>query len=140
MYQLSEQIKLIKVADPTADGTTAVNSTSIDMWAHGARGVMFLTSFGTAAANNTILVAQSADDSTFADLADTTVASNASDEDVWIDVYQPAEQYVRAEIARGTSTTVGDVWAILYGLRHKPADNTTTGTITGAYADNPAEA
>lgn len=135
--QLSNHVKITKVQDHTAAGTTAVNSTGVDM--AGYEGVLFVTSFGTAASGNTLEAAQSADDSTYNDLAGTSVTSGTSDEDVWIDVYRPIDRYVRVEAARGTSSTLESIWAIQYGGRVQPVDNTTSGTIIGEAHVSPAE-
>ena len=136
-FQLSNQAKIIKVSDPTADGTTAVNSAGVDM--SGYDGVLFLTSFGTAAANNTVNAAQGSDNSTFVDLEGTSVSTGTSDEDVWLDIHKPTDRYVRLEAARGTSSTLGDIWAIQYGARKQPVDNTTSGTIAGELHVSPDE-
>lgn len=139
MY-LSDKVKLIKVADHSTANMTAVNSTGVDV--SGYEGVLFITSFGTAAANNTVNLAQSDDDGSaddYTDLTGTSVASGTSDEDVWLDVHRPTKRYVRLEAARGTSTTLESVWAILYGARSQPVDNTTSGTITGESHNSPAE-
>lgn len=127
--QLSNYVKLTKVADHSTANTTAVNSASVDMT--GFEGVLFITSFGTAAADNTLEAAQSSDNSNWNDLAGTQVASGTSDEDVWIDIYRPSDRYVRVEAARGTSSTLESIWAIQYGGRKQPIDNTTSGTIIG---------
>lgn len=126
---LSERVKLTKVTDHTTAGTSAINSGSVDMT--GYKGVIFFTSFGTAAVDNTIEAASSTDDSTFADIAGTNVVPGASDEDVWVDVWGPPNRYVRCEIARGTSSTCESIWAIQYDPVTSPQDNTTTGTIAG---------
>lgn len=138
---LSDNVKLIKVADHSTANTTAVNSTGVDMDQDGGyEGVMFVTSFGTAASDNTVNLAQGADNaSDWVDLVGTSVTSGSSDEDVWLDVYKPTDRYVRLEAARGTSTTLESVWAILYNPRNKPVDNTTSGTIVGEAHLSPAE-
>lgn len=138
MEFLSQQVKFTKVADHSTAATTAVNSTGVDMT--GFDGVMFITSFGTAAANNTINLAQGDDNSTdWVDLKGTSVASGTSDEDVFVDIWRPSDRYVRCEVARGTSSTVESIWAIQYGARSVPNDNTTTGTITGETHISPIE-
>lgn len=140
---LSENVKIIKVEDHTAAGTTAVDSDGVDMDQDGGFGsVLFITSFGTAAADNTVNAAQSDDNGSsddFTDLTGTSVASGTSDEDVWIDVKHPTKRYVRLEAARGTSSTLESVWAILYNPRKAPVDNTTSGTIIGEGHVSPAE-
>lgn len=138
MSQLSNHVKLTKVADHTAAGTTAVNSTGIDM--AGYEGVLFITSFGTAATDNTVNAAQGDTlGGTYDDLAATSVASGTSDEDVWVDVYRPRDRFVRLEAARGTSSTLESIWAIQYGARKQPQDNTISGTIIGEAHVSPAE-
>lgn len=133
---LSENVKLVKVKDHTADGTTAVTSDSVDT--QGYDGVMFLTSFGTAATGNTLKVQHSTDDSSFSDLLGTSTTSGSSDEDVFVDIHKPQARYLRCVSARGTSTTQESVWAILYHARSLPVDNTTTGTIAGEAHLSPA--
>lgn len=136
--QLSTIIEITKVADHTAAGTTAVDSTGVDM--AGWDGVLFITSFGTAASGNTVKAAQSADDSTYDDLTGTSVTSGTSDEDVWIDVYRPRDRYVRLSAARGTSSTLESIWAIRYmGGRKLPRSNVLSGTIIGERHVSPAE-
>lgn len=136
---LSSCCKLTKAKDHSAANTTDVVSDFIDT--SGYDGVLFLTSFGTAAANNTLKAQQATDSggSDAADLAGTSVASGSSDEDVWIDIYRPAERYVSVTAARGTSSTLESIWAILYGPRELPVDNTTTGTIIGELHQEPTE-
>jgi len=140
---LSSRIKLIKVSDHTTAGTSAVDSAAVDLAQDGGyESVLFLTSFGTAAAGNTLNAAQSSDDAVadaYADLVGTSVTSGTTDEDVWIDIYRPQERYIRAEAARGTSSTLESIWAILYGARKIPVDNTVSGTIAGEAHNSPAE-
>lgn len=136
--QLSSEVKITKVADHSVAAQTAVESTAVDM--AGFEGVLFLTSFGTAAADNTVKASQdTASNGSFTDLLGTSVASGTSDEDVWLDVYRPLKRYVRLEAARGTSSTLESIWAIQYGVRKLPVDNTTSGTIIGEAHVSPAE-
>ena len=137
---LSGRTKFIKVEDHTTAGTSAVESATVDMAQDGGyEGVVFLTSFGTAATDNTAEVAQSSDDSSFDDLVGSKVASGSSDEDVWIDVFRPQERYLRMQVARGTSSTLESIWAVLYNPRKVPVDNTTSGTIIGEAHNSPIE-
>lgn len=131
--------KLTKVADHTTAGTTDVESAILDM--AGYEGVVFFTSYGTAASNNILKVQQ--DDANgaggMADLLGTGVASGSSDEDVWVEVYRPTKRYVRCIAVVDTSSTVESIWALQYGPRELPVDNTTSGTITGETHASPAE-
>ena len=126
---LSSNVKITKVQDHTTAGTSAVNSDSVDM--SGYEGVLFMTSFGTAAADNTLNGAQSADDVSFADLLGSMVTPDATTEDLWLDVHKPIDRYVRCEIVRGTSSTLESIWAIQYHSRKALVDNNTIGTIEG---------
>lgn len=133
MGQLSNEVLFTKVKDHSTAATSAVNSDGVDMALYD--GVVFLTSFGTAAADNTANLAVSDDDGSadaYDDLLGSSVASGTSDEDVWLDVYRPRKRYVRLEVARGTSSTLESIWALRYGHRGLlPVDNTVSGTITG---------
>lgn len=140
---LSKQCKFIKVKDHSAAATTAVDSDGVDMDQDGGwEGVVFLTSFGTAAAGNTVNAAQSSDNALaddYTDLEGTSVSSGTSDEDVWLDIYRPTKRYVRLEAARGTSSTLESIWAILYRGKKLPATNVTSGTIIGEGHVSPDE-
>lgn len=135
---LSSNVKLTKVKDHSTAATSAVNSDEVDM--QGFEGVLFVTSFGTAAVDNTINGAQSSvSGGTFLDLADTEVVPGASDEDVWLDIWRPIDRFVRLEATRGTSSTLESIWAIQYGPGKMKVSNVTTGTITGELHESPAE-
>ena len=138
---LTEKMKITKVLDYTSANTGTTNTASVDM--AGYESVVFLTSFGTAAADNLMHVEQSSDDASsdaYADLEGSEVnAGGASDEDQWIEIIRPREQYVRAAVVRGTSSTIEAVWAIQYAAKSRPVDNTTTGTIAGHSLVSPAE-
>ncbi len=135
---LSERVKLTKVQDHVTASTTEVDSTSVDM--AGYDGVMFLTSFGTATAGTFIKAAQSTESAaSFSDLVGTKVGVAASDEDQWVDVKRPIERYVRCTAVRaGVSTTLESIWALQYGARDVPVDNTTAGTIHGEQHVSPS--
>lgn len=94
-----------------ADATTDVIDTA------GYKGIVFLTSIGTANATNTMTIQQSTatDATTFADLASTKVSSGTNKNNLAVDICRPTERYVRAVIARGAATAICPVWAILYG-------------------------
>jgi hypothetical protein len=137
---LIDNIKLTKVKDHSAAATSAVNGDGVDMT--GYDGVLFFTSFGTAASNNTVNLAQSDDDGSsddYTDLEGTSVASGTSDEDVWVDFAHPTKKYVRLEAARGTSSTLESIWAIQYNARALPVTNVVSGTIIGEKHNAEAE-
>lgn len=142
-HSLMDIAKITKVADYSGANTTDVDSTGVDMM--GYQGVTFLTSFGTAAANNLVNVQGSDDDASadaYADLAGTAVAlGGASDEDQIAEVYQPGgnQRYLRLHVERGTSTTLESIWAIQWAARDQPVDNSTTGTIAAERQLDPIE-
>ncbi len=134
---LSERIKITKVQGHSTASTVTINSDSVDM--SGYDGVMFVTSYGTAAADNLLRAAQStASTTSFSDLLGTAVGAAASDEDQWIDIKRPIERYVRATAVRVTSSTIESIWAFQYGARDVPVDNTTAGTIHGEQHVSPS--
>ena len=127
---LSEMIRIIRNAY-TANGTTTINSATVDMQTLGADGVLFLVGIQTAAADNILKVQVSDNDSDWSDLTGGAVVPGASDEAQFVDVKSPPKRYVRASVARGTSTILGDIWELTYRNRVEPIDNTTAGTIAG---------
>lgn len=137
---LSECSKLIKIKDHSTAATSAVTSDAVDT--QGYRAALFFTSFGTAAADNTVKLQQSDDDAVadaYSDLEGTSVASGTSDEDVWIDIIKPRKRYLKFVAARGTSSTLESMWVLLYNPLALPVDNTTSGTIIGETTVSPAE-
>lgn len=140
---LTEHVKITKVADHTTAGTGDVTCASVDMAADGGYdGVLFVTSYGTANANNILKAAGSADDSTFAEYATAAqVASGSSDEDVILDIQKPLQRYVKAVPERGTSSTLESVYAIQYRSRTRPVtSHGVSGTSAITQASSPADA
>jgi len=128
-----------KLVDHSTANTTDVASGILDM--SGFEWVAFLTSFGTAAADNLVKVQQDDVNATggMADLLGSGLLSGASDEDVKVEVYRPTKRYVRLVALRGTSTTLESVWAIRGGARVVPVTNTTSGTDISEITYSPAE-
>lgn len=137
---LTDNIKILKIQDHTAAGTSTVTSDAIDMLGYDS--VCVLSSFGTAASGNTVKLQASSDDGSaddYSDLEGTSLTSGTSDEDVFVDLRRAPKRYIKAVFARGTSSTLETVWAFLYNARSLPVDNTTTGTIAGEQHTRPAE-
>jgi len=134
----------VKVADHTTAGTGDVSCASVDMAADGGYdGVLFMTSYGTAAADNILKAAGSDDDSTFSEYASTAqIASGAapSNEDVLLDIQRPLQRYVKPVPERGTSSTCESVWAIRYRSRNRAVTTVVSGTAGLAQATSPANA
>ena len=137
MYNLSDRIKLIKVKDHSTAAQSAVTSDPVDM--RGYAGVVFVTSFSVPAADNTICASQDpASGGSYDDLLGSAVVSGTSP-DVWLDVVHPRERFVRLEAARGTSSTLESIWALVYGPGVEPVDNVDVGVITGEVHLSPPE-
>lgn len=122
---LTQHCKLIKVLATVSAGTSAQNGTAVDMQADGGwDGVVFLGSIGTAAADNTMKVQQgdASNGSDGADLEGSELASDGTQTQFVIDVYQPqgGARYLRPVLTRATSTTVESVWALLYKGKTAP--------------------
>jgi hypothetical protein len=134
---LSQGVKITKVAAAGASAGTAVNSSSVDM--SGFEGVIFIGSLATANAGNSAVAAQSSDNSAFADLSGASVVTGDDADSFLIDVYRPRERYVRVELDRsGANTAYGDIYAVQYKAAKSP---TTHGaTIDSVLAISPAEA
>ena len=135
----STNFKISKVADYSAAGTTAVNTTAVDMQSWD--GVFFLTHIGTANAGNFVNAAQGeqSDGSDAADLSDTKVTATADNETVWLEICKPTKRYVRLEATRGVSTTLGAVYAIQYEGLQLPPVNVVVDTIIGELHVTPEE-
>lgn len=138
---LTDEVKLKKCADHTAAGTGDVSCLSVDMAEDGGwDGVVFITSYGTANANNILKAAQSDDDSSFTELASAAeIASGTSDEDVVLDIQRPTKRYLKAVPERGTSSTLESVWAMRYRSRKRKVTNVLSGTLALKQAASPAE-
>ena len=124
---LSDDCKLVRVADAAAAGTTAVNSDGVSV--AGFDGVLFVALFGTLTANQvTQIKAQQSSDDAAADAytdieGSETVAMDDADDNLmcFIDIFRPEEEYVRLVIERATANAVIDgVVAILYRAKDRP--------------------
>jgi hypothetical protein len=137
---LIDKVALVKIADHSTAATDAVTSAAVDM--AGFDGALFFTSFGTAAANNSIKLQQSDDDGVsdgYSDIAGSSVASGTSDEDVWIDIQKPTKRYLKLVATRGTSSTLESIYVQKYDARSEATSNVLSGTITGKRLVAPAE-
>lgn len=133
---LTDNVKITKLADHSAANTTAITSAELDM--AGFEGVVFVSSFGTAAANNVFTLHQSvAPAGEAASVA--LIASGTSDEDVILDVqWNPAYRYAKVVATRGTSSTIESMWAIQYGARSKSQSSALSGTAAVGQFSSPA--
>lgn len=129
---LSKEIKITRVVNATAAGTTDIEGSVLDM--SGFEGVVFIALFGTLTATQvTSLKAQQGAASDMSDAADLEgssvgpLADTDGNKCLVLDVYRPQERYVRCVVDRGTANAVVDgVIAIQYGPRTKPTINDST--------------
>ena len=142
---LTDEVKLIKVKDHSAAGTSEVDSAGVDMEQDGGYdGVIFFTSFGTAAADNYANLQQSDDDGSsdgYSDLAGTklTTGASPSNEDIVLDILRPQKRYVRCKAMPTTSSTVESIWALLYRSTKGLCVNSVSGTLLAGQFLAPAE-
>ena len=122
---LLEEVKITKLNDATAAGTSAINSGIVDM--AGFDGVVFLTSTGTILATGTATIkAQQGQVSNLSDAADLAGTSQAfvdtdDNKSVAIDIKRPNERYLRCVIERAVANSDwGPIWAIQYRTRKLP--------------------
>ena len=107
---LTDVAKFTLAITPTngAAGTSAINSTSVDMKDY--EGVCALVLFGaiTSGAATSFNLAQSADDTTFSDLTGSkqTIADTDDEKAYLSDLIRPTDRYVRIEVARATQNAV----------------------------------
>jgi len=117
------KVTVVKTTQSTA--TSAVNTDSVDMT--GWDGVVFVGALATANAGNSVNLAQSSDNSTFADLEGTAQVPAGNGDLVAIDLFRPVDRYVRAEIVRAGATTVTETfYAIQYRGRKSPVTSIAT--------------
>jgi len=138
---LSNGVKITKVAAASSAGTSTINGTTVDMT--GFEGVLFVTTIGTANAGNILKaqVGEKADGSDAADLEGSAVVAEGNGSVVWLDIYRadPSQKYIRPVVVRGASTTVGEIYAIQYESRKQVAGNNIENTIIGKLLVNPYE-
>lgn len=138
--QLSNEVKIRKVAVAAGSAGTEVISSVVDM--AGYEGVMFFTTIATANAGNFLKAQQDAAVGMggAADILGSKVVAAANASVVWLDIYKPTERYVTANIIRaGANTATGDMYAIQYEGKVKPELNLVTNTIIGELSISPAE-
>ena len=139
---LTEFCKITKLADHTTAGSGDVSCSSVYMAADGGYdGVVFVSSYGTAATDNILKASGSSDDSSFTEYASTAqIASGSSDEDVILDIQRPLQRYLKPVPERGTSSTLESVWAIQYRSRDRAVtSHAVTGTSAIAQDSSPAD-
>jgi len=129
--------KLILAKAASTAATTAVTTDVIDT--AGFEGVAFFGTIATQAAGNFVRVQQDAvvGMGGAADLEGTKLITSTNGDAFLVDIYRPRERFVQAVVARGTSTVLGEIYALLYGPRTEPV--THGSTVDSEYFVSPAE-
>jgi len=130
MWMLSKEVQITEVEGPTTAGTGNVDSTAIDISNYDGCAIMTTVATKTSGTDyNKVSVYQSSattiDGSSETLLKTYTVANNNLT--VLLDVFRPREEYgkyIIVRVTRATSTAVGPIYAMRYGGRTKPVDNT----------------
>ena len=141
--QFSHDSKVVQAVTVTAGaaGTTAINSTAIDMSGFG--GVCFIVQFGAIVAGAaTSLKAQqdtTAAMSTAADIAGSnqTILDTDDDKVFYLDIRSPQKDFVRLVISRATQNATCSAIAVLYRARVHPVTHGTG--VAGTRFIAPAE-
>ena len=132
MLSFKENVKVTRVSNAVAAGTTDVECTGVNM--AGFHSVTFMAAFGTITANavTSVKAQGSSDDGstdTYSDLEGTsiTVADDDDNQVVLLEVVQPTKQYIRLVVDRGTQNAVVDgVFAFQTGARSGPVTQPTS--------------
>lgn len=145
MQNLLKDIKVTRVLNAVAAGTSNQNSSVLDM--SGWDGVLFVAALGALTATQvTGLKAQQGSASNLSDAADLIgtgvgpLADGDSNKCLALDIYRPQERYVRCVLTRGTANAVIDgVVAIQYRGRKSPVTQDTTTLAASESHVSPAE-
>ena len=130
---LSDDCKVVRVMDAQAAGATDVNGTGVSL--AGFDGVMFVALLGTLTATQVtqIKAQQSSDDGSadaYTDIEGSeSVAMDDADDNLllFLDIFRPQEEYVRAVLERATANAVIDgMIAILYHAKDRPITQDTS--------------
>lgn len=141
---LIKDVKLTRVMNAVAAGTTAQNSSEIDM--EGFEGVMFILAVGTLTATQTTSIKAQQTSTTGSGYADLAGSGSGDFDDAdsnqcaVLDVYKPREQFLRAVVTRGTANAVIDgVFALQYGPGKRPTTQDATTVALNELVVSPAE-
>ena len=134
MNNLQQKVKATRVSNAVAVGTTAVNTTVVDM--QGYDGVVFVVACGTITDGTPVIKVQQGQASNLSDAADlintgVTLAATDDNKLAIVDVYRPVERYVRCVVDRtigspSTGCVVDSVVAIQYGAIKEPTTHDST--------------
>src|SRR5947208_1498623 len=133
---LGENVKITKIKDHSAAGTSPITSDELDMLGYDR--VLFLTSLSVANSGDYMTMGPGATGAEAPTVA--VVQSGSSEEDLVLDVRPDPNlgRYVNVIVTVGTSSTVDSIWAIQYNSKRKPGTNALSGTLALAQFNGPA--
>ena len=143
---LTDRVKISTISTTTAGaaGTSAITSSAVDM--AGYDGCLFIVPMGTivsGAATSLKVTDCTTTGGSYNDVAGTnqTIADTDDDKVFYVDIKQPALQFLKLVISRATqNATVGGIIAIQYQKRSFPAAGITHGTgVSGEQWTSPAD-
>lgn len=145
MNNLSRSGKVTRVSNAVAAGTTDIECSSVDMQGFGA--VTFCALFGAITANavTSVKAQQSSDNGSADDWSDLegtsiSVADDADNKVVVLEVANPRKRYVRCVVDRGTQNAVVDgVLAIQTCADVEPVTHDSTTVVNSEFHHAPAE-
>ena len=135
---LSNEVKLTLIKAPTTGAATGdVVADVLDMQNY--QGVLAFATYGTANSSNGIKAGMSSASSsgTMGDMVGTQVAGLSTGGTVWLDIQKPLKRYVQFTLTRQASAKLSAVYALQYGARLGPVDNTIADLITGELHASP---
>lgn len=137
----NNKIVIASTTTAGAAGTSAITSAAVDT--AGFDGCLFIVPVGAVVSGAvTSLKVQQCDTSggSYADLTGTaqTIADTDDDKVFYVDVFRPAEQFLKLVVSRATqNATIGGIIAVLYNAANRP---TTQGAnVSGESFNWPAE-
>ncbi len=137
---LLKDARVTEVISATTTGTSTISSSAVDMTNY--ENVAFITSLGTAAADNGHKVNQSSDDGgadDYTDLLGSSNLCNGTGKVVASEIIKPTKKWVKCSVLRGTTTTINSCICIRWGAKTKPVTNTTTNAMNTEVLISPAE-
>ena len=123
---ISKNVKLVLAKAASVAATSAVTTDVIDM--QNFEGVAFFGSVAVVDAGNYVKVQQGAlaNMGDAADLEGTKLSPGDNGDSFFTDIYRPQKRYVQAVVTRGTSSALGDIYALLYTARKAPVTHGAT--------------
>lgn len=119
------ECKITNVSDAVATGTTTISSSIVDMADY--ESVAFVANVGASAVDIGIKAQQdtASNMAGAADLEGSKQLLDGTQKYMVLEIIKPAERYVRCQILRATTCTIGGIWAIQFNPRTLPITNTS---------------